>query len=167
MDILKVATEWARAEVFSTKFFILMGVLFMLTSVGFWQLGKTDLAKAYVTPMLVCGAMLIIIGAGLLYTNIMRVSSFEAAYNADSVAFVQSEIARVESTLAEYSTIVFRIIPIMIAVAALLIMFMASPTWRAASITAIGMLIVILIIDGNAHARIVDYYEMLKTVSLP
>jgi len=47
MDILKAATEWARAELVSTPFFMLFGVLFMATSVGFWQLGKTEMARAY------------------------------------------------------------------------------------------------------------------------
>ena len=29
MDILKASTDWAKAELFSTPFFILFGVLFM------------------------------------------------------------------------------------------------------------------------------------------
>jgi len=42
-------------------------------------------------------------------------------------------------------------------VAALGIIFINSPTWRAISITIIAMLIVILLIDGTAHARIEGY----------
>ena len=45
MEILKTATDWAKAEVFSTTFFILFGIGFVAASIGFWQLGKTDLAK--------------------------------------------------------------------------------------------------------------------------
>ena len=53
MDTLKAATDWARAELFSTPFFILFGIVFMVASLGFWQLGKTDMAKAYIIPTLV------------------------------------------------------------------------------------------------------------------
>ena len=56
MDMLKTAIDWAKAEVFSTSFFIVFGVLFVLTSIGFWQLGKTDMARANINPTLVAGA---------------------------------------------------------------------------------------------------------------
>ena len=53
MEIVKLATDWAKAEVFSTRFFILFAILFLIASIGFWQLGKTDIARAYITPTLV------------------------------------------------------------------------------------------------------------------
>lgn len=165
MELLKLATEWAKAEVFSTRFFILFALLFLIASAGFWQLGKTDLAKAYVIPTLVAGLILMTIGLGLFYTNKSRVVQFEKAFNADAPAFYETEIERSESTLKEY-TVVFRVIPILIIVAALLILFINTPTWRAISITTIAMLIVILLIDGTAHARIEAYHKELKLVDL-
>lgn len=164
MDILKTATDWARAEVFSTSFFILFGVVFVLASIGFWQLAKTDMAKAYFIPFLVAGSLLLIIGLGLVFTNKSRITQFETAYNKDATAFVESEIARVESTLKEYQTIVFKAIPLIIIVAALLIVFIDKPVWRASAITTIAMLVVILLIDGTAKARIDAYSEQLELV---
>ena len=35
MDILKLANEWAKAEIFSSKFFILFGLVFLAGSIGF------------------------------------------------------------------------------------------------------------------------------------
>jgi hypothetical protein len=58
------------------------------------------------------------------------------------------------------------VIPILIIVAALLIVFINSPTWRAISITAIAMLIVILLVDGTAHSRIESYHKELKLVDI-
>ena len=74
MDVLKLATDWARTEVFSTRFFILFAIGFILASIGFWQLGKTDIAKSYIIPTLVDGILLMIIGTGLFYTNKVRKS---------------------------------------------------------------------------------------------
>jgi hypothetical protein len=165
MDILKAATDWAKAELFSTPFFILFGVVFMSASLGFWQLGKTGLAKAYIIPTLVAGVLLLIIGLGLFFTNKARVSSFEAEYKRDASVFVESEIARVDGTLNEYST-VFKVIPVIIIVAALLIIFINTPLWRAISITTIAMMIVILLVDGNAYARILDYKKQLDLVEI-
>ena len=164
MEILKIATDWAKAEVFSTSFFILFGLMFVAASIGFWQLGKTDLAKAYIIPTLVAGVLLLIIGVGLFSTNISRISSFEADYNQDTSAFVQSEIDRVDRTLNEYKTVVFKAIPLIIAACALLIIFLNSPNWRASMITTIAMLIILLLVDGIAHARIEAYKEQLILV---
>ena len=103
------------------------------------------------------------IGLGLFFTNKSRITQFEKAYNQDSAAFVESEIARTDSTLKEY-TIVFKVIPIIIIVAALLILFINTPTWRAIGITTIAMMIVILLVDGTAHARINAYHKELISI---
>jgi len=166
MDILKTATDWAKAELFSTPFFILFGLVFVAASIGFWQLGKTDVAKAYIIPTLVAGLLLITIGIGLFYTNKSRISQFETDYYNDASAFVSAEITRAEATLKEYNTIVFKAIPVIIIVAALLIIFINTPMWRAISITTIAMLVVILLVDGTAYARMNAYHKALELVSV-
>lgn len=165
MELLKLATEWAKSEVFSTRFFILFALLFLVGSVGFWQLGKTDLAKAYIIPTLVAGVLLMTIGLGLFYTNKSRITQFENAFNADAPAFYQSEIERTESTLKEY-TVVFKVIPILIIMAALLILLINAPTWRAIGITTITMLIIIMLVDGTAYARMETYHKELKLMNI-
>lgn len=161
MGILKTATDWAKAEIFSSSFFIIFGFVFVAVSIGFWQLGKTDLAKAYIIPTAVAGVLLITIGIGLVYANKTRISSFEEDFNKDSPAFVQSEIERVDGTLKEYKTVVFTAIPLIIIAFALILFFVNTPTWRAISITTIAMLMIILFIDGTAHARIEVYKNQL------
>jgi ABC-2 type transport system permease protein len=163
MELLKLSTDWAKAEVFSTRFFIFFALLFFIASVGFWHFGITDLAKAYFTPTLVAGILLLIIGSGLNYTNIQRIKQFEKDFNTDAPAFYQSEIERSEATLKEY-TVVFKVIPILIIIAAILILLINNPTWRAISITTIAMLTVIILIEGTAHARIDTYHKELKIV---
>lgn len=160
MDVLKLATDWAKSEVFSTRFFIFFAILFLVASIGFWQMGKTDLAKAYVLPTLVAGILLMTIGLGLFFTNKLRINQFKKAFNTDASAFFQSEIKRSESTLKEYS-VVFKVIPVLISVSAFLIIFTNTPTLRAISITIIAMLVVILLVDGTAHARIETYHKKL------
>jgi len=162
MEILKVAQEWARADVFSARFFIIFAILFLAAGLGFWQLGKTELAMAYIIPMLVAGGLLLTIGLGLFFTNKSRITQFEKAYQQDASAFTSSEITRTESTLKEY-TVVFKVVPMTIVVAALIIIFINTPTWRAIGLTMIAMMIVILLVDGTAHARIEAYHKQLIT----
>lgn len=163
MEILKAATEWAKAEVFSARFFILFGIIFVIAAIGFWQLGKTEIAKAFVSPTAVCGVLLLAVGFGIFFTNKSRVSSFETAYNNDPTAFVKSEITRTEKSMGEYRTIVFKVIPFIIVAAALIIIFIDKPGWRAVCITTIAMLVVILMVDSNANARIEGYNKQLQS----
>lgn len=165
MDVLKLAIEWAKAEVLSTRFFIFFAIGFLIASVGFWQLGKTDLAKAYIIPTLVVGILLLIIGSGTNYVNNKRIKQFEKDFYTDETAFYQSEIQRSESTIKQFVA-VFKIVPIVIIIAALLILYVNTPTWRAICITTLSMLMVILFIDGNALSRIENYHKTLKLLDL-
>ena len=162
MDILKASTDWAKAELFSTPFFILFGIIFIAASIGFWQLGKTDIARAYIIPTAVAGTLLMIIGLGLFFTNKQRVTQFEIAYKENPSAFVASELVRAEATLKEYRNIVFTAIPIIIIACAIGIMFFSTPIWRASLITTLAMLVVILLIDGTASARVDAYNQQLE-----
>src|SRR5580692_7118190 len=94
MDIIKVSIDWAKAEVFSAKIALLLSLLFFLVVIGFWQLGKTAMAKSFIFPILIAGVLLIAVAAGLYFANHPRITQFETAYNTDAKAFVQMEIAR-------------------------------------------------------------------------
>ncbi|MDD9746743.1 MULTISPECIES: hypothetical protein [Marinovum] len=161
MDILKTATDWTRAEMLSSAFFVLFGLSFLLASLGFWQIGRTDVARAYVVPMLVAGTLILIIGVGLFIPSQTRLTSFPAAYATDAAGFVADEIARADRVLNEYRIAVFRVIPLIIAASALAIPFVGAPIWRASLIATIGMMAVILAIDTNANARLESYREQL------
>lgn len=162
MEILKFATEWAKAEVFSARFFIFFALLLLAASIGFWQLGKTEMAKAYIIPALVCGLLLLAVGIGIFFANKSRITSFATAYQTGPTEFVQSELARTQQSLNEYRTIVFKVIPFIIIAACLLIVFIDKPLWRAAAITTIAMMVVILLIDSNAKARLEHYRTQLE-----
>ncbi len=164
MEILKSATDWARGEVFSSLFFVMAGIMFISSTIGFWQLGKTEVAKAFIYPTLVAGLLILAVGVGIFFANKSRVTSFEEAYYADSTTFIKSEITRTEKSMGEYQTIVFKVIPIIIIVAALLILFIDKPIWRASCITVIAMMVVILLVDNNANARIEAYHQQLLSV---
>ncbi len=161
MDILKTSIEWTRAEMLSSAFFVAFGVVFILTSLGFWQIGKTDLAKAFVIPTLVSGGLLAVIGIGIFVQSYGRVTGFAEAYNQDAAAFIASEIKRASRVLNDYQIAVFRIIPLIVAMCAVLLIVVHAPLWRAALVTTIAMMSVILIVDTNAHARLGIYKAKL------
>lgn len=162
IDILKAATDWAKAEVYSSTFFIIFGAMFILASIGFWQLGKSDMAKAYIIPTIVAGILLLVVGVGIFYANNSRVTSFTKDYKIDSIEFVKTELIRTEKTIEEYNLVVFKIIPSLIVVFSLIIIFIDKSNWRASMITSIAMLVMILFVDSNAKTRLEFYNNQLN-----
>jgi len=161
MEIIKFATDWAKAEVFSARFFILFGLLFLAASYGFRQLGKTEMAKAYIVPSLVAGLVILAVGVGIFFANKSRISSFKEAYKNNPTEFAETELKKKKKIMGEYRNIVFKIIPFIIVVAALTIVFVDKPLWRAAAITTIAMMLVILLVDSNANAHVINYHKQL------
>ncbi|SMX31389.1 hypothetical protein [Actibacterium lipolyticum] len=166
MDILKTATDWAKAEMISNSVFILLGALFIAASIAFWQIGRTDMARAYVVPTLVAGMLLLILGGGLLYGTWSSLAGFGPAVAQDGPGFVASEVMRVDKTVAQYGTAVFKVMPLLIVAAAALIIVMNSPVWRAGLITTIAFLCAVMFVDSNASARLESYRaQLLAAVS--
>ncbi|KXX67053.1 hypothetical protein [Flammeovirga sp. SJP92] len=157
MDILKAATDWGRAEAFSISFFILFGILFIITGLGFWQLGKTEFARGFIYPISIAGIFMLVSGLGLFFSNKSRVASFESAYTEDASAFVISEIERVDKTIATYQTAAFKVFPAIAILGALLIMFMQKPVWQATGVAIVATMMVFTVIDSNAKARLENY----------
>ncbi len=166
MDILNIAQQWTKEEIYSSKFFVLIALLFIALSIGFWQLGKSELAKSYIIPTAVCGALLLIIGVGLIYNNQQRLKSFSKSYEINKTEFIKSELERTENTIKQTENTIFKWIPVIIVIAALLIIFIDKSSWRAASIIIIAMMVVLLVVDSNSHSRIVTYNKALKSVEI-
>jgi hypothetical protein len=160
MEILKLSTDWAKAEVFSAKMAGLLSLLIFLIALGFWQLGKTPMAKAFVWPMFVSGSLLVAVSAGLYFANKPRITQFEAAYKSDANAFTQSEIARTSKSKNELA-LVFKILPAIAIAAALLVFFSSAPLWRAIGVTTILLMTLLMLIDSNTNARNSAYHEQL------
>ena len=162
MDILKTALDWTKAEMFSSTFFALFGVAALLASYCFWQFGKTDTAKAYIIPLLVVGGLLVILGVGLVISNQIRLSNFPVSFEADSAAFLASEIARADKTVNGYETAIYRALPLIALISAGLLLFVRTPIWQASLVATLAMMAIILLIDTNAHTRMVDYKDQLQ-----
>lgn len=161
MNVVKAATEWTRAEMLSSAVFVAFGAAFLLASLGFGQMGRTEVARAFVVPLLVAGGLLVVLGSGLFAQNWAKLGGLAASSAADGPAFVAAEIARAEKVMGDYRLMVFRVFPAVIALCAMLFVLLDGPLWRASLIAAIAMLTVILIVDTNANARLEVYRDRL------
>jgi ascorbate-specific PTS system EIIC-type component UlaA len=161
-DIIKLSTDWAKAEVFSGKIVWLFSTINIFTAIGFWYLGRTNMAKAFVWPFLIAGFFLIAVGAGLFFANKPRIARFEKEYHQNSGAFVQQEIQRTAESQKQL-TWVFRILPAIIIIAAIVILWLPeSQNWRAIGITVIATAAFLMIVDSNTDSRNTIYHSQLS-----
>jgi ABC-2 type transport system permease protein len=160
VDILKLSTDWAKAEIFSAKMVGLYSLFIFLLAVGFWQLGKTVMARAFVIPLIVMAMLMLTVAAGLYLTNKPRIVRFQKEVNNDTDAFLQKEVQRTAKSQAELG-VVFKVLPAIIIVAALLIIFVPSLQWRAIGITIILLMASLMVVDSNTDARNTAYHRNL------
>jgi len=164
MDLLKVSTDWARAEIFSAKMVWLFSLILVITAFGFWYWGKTAMAKAFVWPIFISALFLIVIAGGLFFANKPRIAQFEKAYKSNPNGFVQQELMRTAKSNNDF-VVVFKVLPVLLMAAGLLILFLPSPTWRSIGITLGFLAVFLMAVDSNTAARNEAYREQLKKIS--
>jgi ABC-2 type transport system permease protein len=163
MDVLKLSTDWAKAEVFSAKIVWIFSAITIIAAIGFWYWGKTAIARAFIWPLLVAGIFLAVVGAGLYFANKPRITRFEAEYHRNPEAFLQGEMLRTAESKREL-TLVFKILPTIIIFAAVGILFLPPNLWRAVAVTTIMTAVFLMIVDSNTEARNNIYNSQLSSI---
>ena len=163
MDIIKLSTDWAKAEVFSAKIVWLFSAIEIFAAIGFWYWGKTVMAKSFILPLLVAGFFLAAVGAGLYFANSGRITKFEIEYRRNPDAFCQEEIQRTAESKKQLA-LVFKILPAIIIIAAIAILILPSSLWRAIAITIIITAAFLMVVDSNTEARNNIYNSQLSSI---
>jgi ABC-2 type transport system permease protein len=163
MDIVKLSTDWARAEIFSAKIVCLFSAIQIIAAIGFWYFGRTAMARAFVWPMLLCGLLLVAVAAGLYFANNPRVEQFEKEGLRDPVAFAKTEIQRTATSQRQLQ-LVFKILPAIIILAAIMIMLIPTALWRAVAISLISTTAFLMVVDSNTEARNDAYHIQLLSL---
>jgi ABC-2 type transport system permease protein len=164
MDIIKLSTDWAKAEVFSAKVVWFFSVIEVLAAVGFWYWGRTAMARIFPWPLLVMGLFLVTVGAGLYGANQPRIALFEREAHRDPKAFLETEIQRTAKSQRDLA-FVFKILPAIIIVAAAVILLAPATAWRAVAVTIILTAAFLMVVDSNTTARNDDYHAQLLNIN--
>ncbi len=164
MDILNAATNWAKAEIVSSFFFMFFGIVYLLATISFWKWGNTPLMKALVIPMLIAGGLLLGAGISFYLSNKARLTTFETAYKTNPSTLIKSEIERTGQTIKTYENVALKVFPAIILVAILVCIFISNPVVRAISIAIIAFLSVLILLDSQALKRTQTYHQHLVSV---
>ncbi len=162
MEIIKGATEWAKAEMVSAILFMAFGLIYILVSVGAWKLGSTALTKSLIIPILVAGVLLLSAGIGFYTSNKKLLNNFEKEYNTDAAQLISKEIERTGSTIKTYENVALKVFPAIILVAVIVLFFVSNTTVRAIAIALIAFFSVLVLLDSQALKRMKTYHQQLK-----
>lgn len=162
MEIIRAATEWAKAEIVSSVFFMLFGLLYIVGSIGLWKFGNTPMTKALFIPLLVAGGLLLGAGVSFYLSSRAILTNLEIEYNANPAEWINSEIQRVESTKKTYENVAMKVFPAIIVVAVFVFFLVSNSTLRSISLAIIAFLVVLVLLDSQALKRIMVYHDKLK-----
>lgn len=164
-ELIKLSTDWARAELFSARIVWLFSVVYIIAVVGFWFFGRTPMAKAFIVPLIINGLFLVSVGAGLYLANKPRVTQFELTCRQSPEAFLKKELERTDNSQKQLA-VVFKVLPLICIAAALIILFLPdSVNWRAIGITLILTSSFLMVVDSNTDARNTAYHSGLTKLA--
>ncbi len=162
MEIITAANNWAKAEIISSIFFMLFGIVYLLIAIYIRQLGTTPLTKALIIPLMVAGGLLFLAGISFYLSNKSKLASFEKKYNADPAAMLQAEMATTTKTIKTYENVAIKVFPALIVIAALLAILVSDPMVRAICISVIAFLFVLVLLDSQALKRMKTYHQQIE-----
>lgn len=164
MEILNAAITWTRAELTSSLFFMLFGIIYITTSIGLWQLGNSQLTKALIIPMLIAGGLLLSAGISFYFSNKTRLTNLETEFNVNPTEMISAEITRTATTIKTYENVALKVFPAIVVLAILLAIIISNPIVRAISIAVAAFLSVLILLDSQALKRIKTYHQQLELV---
>jgi len=164
MEIIKAVTEWAKAEIVSSIFFMLFGLGYILGSIGLWKFGNTQLMKALIIPLFIAGGLLFSAGMSFYFSNKSKLSNFEKEYKENPSAMIHSEITRTEGLISTYEKVALKFFPAIILLALIVLFLIPKPMVKAICIAIIAFLLVLVLLDSQALKRVKTYHNQLELI---
>lgn len=158
MDLIEHTVHWAKGEITEAIAMAAFGAIIVTSAVLLWKLGGTPYSKALVVPLLVVGAIPLLMGISGAISNQNRLPEFRKAWEQNPEAFVQQEKTRVEGfdQIFKYS---YPGAVILTVGGAVLFFLLASPQWKAVSLAVMTLGLMAYFIDHFAAERAAIYLK--------
>ena len=161
MDILKIATDWAKIELISNSVFVLASVIFLSVSFFLQICARESHFSTYSLTFVIAAIMLLILGAGLLFSTWQHSTNLEFQFQQDMTLFIQAELTRAEKTISQYKLAVNVIFPALGLISFFILLVFQNDQVRASAITSVIVLLILITVDTAAKERLVKYTKDL------
>jgi len=163
MDIIKIASDWAKLELISNSIFVLASVIFLSISFFLHTYARESHFLTYSIPVLVAAVLLLILGAGLMFSTWQHLINLQPQFQQDNTLFIEAELMRAKKTISQYNLAIGLIFPALGLVNFCILLIFQNDHVRASSVTFLVVLVNLIIIDTAAKERLTNYAKHLET----
>ena len=158
MEFIEHTVAWCRGEIFEGRLLALFGAVVLVIGVAFWRFGSTPAARAMFAPLLVVGALALIVGVTMNFSNQSRIAKFTAAYEAGPTAFIESERQRTDNFIRWYPLTMasFSVIALL---GCAVYFYRPTPVGRAVGLATLLLSLAVLFLDHFSEERAATYHD--------
>jgi hypothetical protein len=163
MDLIKHTANWANGDAFQGKLMLAVGVV-TLISVILIVRGENPILKGMLIPL----GLIVLIGLGyggfLSFSRPGHLVEVQKMYQNNPQQVISQELVKAERDNKNY-TMIKKIWPILIAIAALLLYFLHGDYARGILIGLLMVFVFGLILDTFLHQRLQPYLNVLQELN--
>lgn len=161
MEFIQHTLNWTKGEIAEAIIMGIFGALIVLCSILLWKWGNTPYAKSLVIPLLVVGAIPLIMGISGALSNKNRIPTFSKAWEQDQRQFILDEKERVEGfgEIFKYS---YPAAIVLVIGGAILFFLLGSVHWKSISLAMMVLGLMAYFIDHFAAERAEIYLEHIQ-----
>lgn len=164
MTFIDHSILWLKGEILEGAIIGIVGFIILLCGLAFWKFGHNPGGKAFIIPMVICGALFLSAGGSMSYFNNKKIQEFQQTYTNNPAEFVVAEKKRVEGFQYLYKTTIYTAL-ILFALAIIAQFVTTSQNIKAISIALSFIGVSGLTIDYFSKERADIYYnEIVKEI---
>jgi drug/metabolite transporter (DMT)-like permease len=160
MEFIEHSVAWCRGEIFEGRMLALFGALVVALALVFWRYGTTPSARAIFLPLLIVGAIALITGMSMNFSNQARIPAYRAAYAESPAAFVESERDRTEAFIKWYPYTMYSF-SLVILIGCGVFLRRPTPLGRAIGLATLVMGLAVLFLDHFSEERAEGYHAQI------
>ena len=160
MEFIEHSIAWCRGEIFEGRMLALFGAVIVALALIFWRVGSTPSARAMFIPLLFVGALALLVGLSMNFSNQARIPKFSAAYAESPAAFVQAERERTEAFIKWYPYTMYTF-SLIIILGLGVFLWKPTPLGRAIGLATLVLGLCVLCLDHFSEERAEGYHSQI------
>lgn len=160
MEFIEHSIAWCRGEIFEGRMLALFGAVIVTLALIFWRMGSTPSARAMFIPLLVVGALALVAGLSMNFSNQARIGTYRAAYVDNSTQFVEAERARTEAFIKWYPYTMYTF-SVVILLGIGVFLWKPTPVGRAIGLATLVLGLSVLFLDHFSEERADGYHSQI------
>ena len=160
MELIEHTVAWCRGEIFEGRLLALFGTSVVIIALCFSRFGTTPSARAMFVPLLMVGAVAMLVGLSMNFNNQARIPKYTAAYETNPTAFIQSERERTDDFIRWYP-ITMASFSLIALFGCAIYFFRPTPIGRAIGLATLLMSLAVLFLDHFSEERAAAYHDAI------